>query len=943
MGLAASQVRMLTLTSRKASIQRDILQGSNRKIALSREMNNLANEYYDALSAEKLMYLSNSGEYTNLSYQYLMGRPGGIEDVDVKSDKSMLLIDTLSGNVVLSQTLYDKMRKGIFIDDDEDLGTALSNSADNIYIAIANLCGDANITTPEGVSNNFIVSPNLIKDICAGKYDTFDENDLTDAINNENYFLYTHDGPTMNLSRKVNYINEVQTTDPTGDGYSADVKRVLNSNNTYGEYNVNSATVKSSYNGHTLLNISNNASLTYDESREQIKQFIRDIATEYFYEDDNNFYDKYNKTYENLTLEKKLAVAKVLESYDIEMVSDINYAAGHRDMEDMLCRSAVGYIEGTNASSTRAYVDTELLLNALYTADKLTKDNFNYKTIYGQLLTNTSANSALNLTIENLGTDSEGQTISATLRQLFAFSADKENTQYATTPNNGLVQIGIGSGVNKWTMLGDDEDDYVTNCLENLVNQIAEAAKTNLSDFNGGAQIYDGPGHTFNPNNLSHGITAITKYRNLIDQAAQETIAYFMNNMRTAEVSGTAALKIKASETGDSTPYFNTSNITGYDHEVTQEESEDPDSFYYEMTPGTIIHLDHETQDLYNNIMAQWNMINSDGTINNSQPDSSSNLQQDRMHLYCVKKESTGSSGWQVYTPNELNESQTYYYVDMSALVTHFYARLLGEDIGYDMDETNEMYAVKGDDFRFLSQFVTSQVRPSDVEPLQYDLETAFPNTTTGAYTPYVKGSDLKKILSIRGAGVRALLGTAPAGYNNDQHGKGIWYNAETGTGQKFVPAGETITQWIQNFKDLIADVKFYYPIVTACAKFGATTAYDQNQNLKDSDYLDKNIQNGIFQLMGFDTDVFSLDSNKDTDYYLLTSEFSKMNDPAQQAIITAWYETEKAEINSKETYWDTLIENLSAELNSINAEIESVQSLIDDAVKNTFDWGKGG
>ena len=87
MGLAASQVRMLSLTSRKASIERDILQGSNRKIALSREMNNLANEYYDALSAEKLMYLSDTGEYTRLSYQYLMGKPGGVEDIDVKSDR----------------------------------------------------------------------------------------------------------------------------------------------------------------------------------------------------------------------------------------------------------------------------------------------------------------------------------------------------------------------------------------------------------------------------------------------------------------------------------------------------------------------------------------------------------------------------------------------------------------------------------------------------------------------------------------------------------------------------------------------------------------------------------------------------------------------------------------------------------------------------------------
>ena len=43
-----------------------------------------------------------------------------------------------------------------------------------------------------------------------------------------------------------------------------------------------------------------------------------------------------------------------------------------------------------------------------------------------------------------------------------------------------------------------------------------------------------------------------------------------------------------------------------------------------------------------------------------------------------------------------------------------------------------------------------------------------------------------------------------------------------------------------------------------------------------------------------------------------------------------------------KETYLDLQIDDLSTELEAINTEIQSVQSLIDDAVSSVFDWGSG-
>ena len=182
MGLAASQVRMLSLTTRKAYLQKDLLQNSHRKIALSREMSKLSDKYYDALSQERIMYLSDSGEYKNLSYSFLMGKVGGVEDIDVKDDTSLLLLNTKDGKVILSHD----MANAIHFSKD-----ALASDPNNIYLAIARLCSDTNITTPENSDLTFIISPELVKDICAGKYDTFDETDLTKAINNKKYQLYT--------------------------------------------------------------------------------------------------------------------------------------------------------------------------------------------------------------------------------------------------------------------------------------------------------------------------------------------------------------------------------------------------------------------------------------------------------------------------------------------------------------------------------------------------------------------------------------------------------------------------------------------------------------------------------------------------------------------------------------------------------------------------------
>jgi hypothetical protein len=65
-------------------------------------------------------------------------------------------------------------------------------------------------------------------------------------------------------------------------------------------------------------------------------------------------------------------------------------------------------------------------------------------------------------------------------------------------------------------------------------------------------------------------------------------------------------------------------------------------------------------------------------------------------------------------------------------------------------------------------------------------------------------------------------------------------------------------------------------------------------------------------------------------------------NDSDVREEITAWYNAEKERITEKENYLDIHMGDLSTELEAINTEIQSIQSLIDDAISSVFDWGNG-
>ena len=97
MGMGASQVRLLALTSRQHEIGRQLQHYSLEKQSLTREMQKISKNYNQALQGKVLKWSNNAGvDYVDLSYSTLM-RPNS-----ANSNKPVLLTNS-SGKIVIDQ------------------------------------------------------------------------------------------------------------------------------------------------------------------------------------------------------------------------------------------------------------------------------------------------------------------------------------------------------------------------------------------------------------------------------------------------------------------------------------------------------------------------------------------------------------------------------------------------------------------------------------------------------------------------------------------------------------------------------------------------------------------------------------------------------------------------------------------------------------------------
>lgn len=164
-------------------------------------------------------------------------------------------------------------------------------------------------------------------------------------------------------------------------------------------------------------------------------------------------------------------------------------------------------------------------------------------------------------------------------------------------------------------------------------------------------------------------------------------------------------------------------------------------------------------------------------------------------------------------------------------------------------------------------------------------------------------------------------------------------HNVQTLTGEETgesveVNNSSTVTNKVQSLID------FYYPIFVAAATNGWTTEYNKELEHND-DYVSDALVTGAFQLATVNN-VGEYDEGGTLTYFITAGLVEARTDADVREEITAFYEAEKERVSDKETILDLYIDEISTELEAINTEIQSIQSLIDDAISSVFDWGSG-
>jgi len=196
MGLAASQARLLTITSRKSDCEYQSMRLSHEKIALSREMNEISNEYQKSLNQTKLYYdFYGTGDKSNpLTYSLLM-QPSALNDY------LPTLITNQQGRVVLDGK-YAAAAKAAGIPQ-EGLGSLPSDDMRNAFV--------------EGLFQNGIITKKTKDAIQASTYNQAAGLGSTDVVT-----VLTEDYTLSELKEMLKY---------SGDTFAAYVPATKNANN----------------------------------------------------------------------------------------------------------------------------------------------------------------------------------------------------------------------------------------------------------------------------------------------------------------------------------------------------------------------------------------------------------------------------------------------------------------------------------------------------------------------------------------------------------------------------------------------------------------------------------------------------------------------------------------------------------------------------------------
>lgn len=191
---------------------------------------------------------------------------------------------------------------------------------------------------------------------------------------------------------------------------------------------------------------------------------------------------------------------------------------------------------------------------------------------------------------------------------------------------------------------------------------------------------------------------------------------------------------------------------------------------------------------------------------------------------------------------------------------------------------------------------------------------------------------------------IPAMLANLIPGYSEEQfkaviNGDGLTTSYEANifnlstqevTGTTTVDNSDTSTKLLQSIVD------FYLPIFSAAAANGWTTEYNDEINL-NPDYINDAIVSGLFQLATVDSEG-NYEPDTSLTYYL-TTELEENLSSEDRARIEAWYNAEMERLTEKESLLDLSNNDLSLQLEALNAEIESLQGMLKDSY-SAFEFG---
>ncbi len=247
MGLAASQARLLTITSRKADCEFESMRLSHEKIALSRDMERISDEYQNAMNQTKLIYDYYGTGTSDMALTY-----GLLMTPSVYNDYYPRLLTDKSNRVVLS-SVYASAAKAAGIPVEGYNGTPSSEVRNKFIEALRDrgVISAASAASIESVSYNNAVGLGATFSATAATQD-ITYNEFLDLIKAK--CVDTSDyGDTLPLNgsyKAISYPNTVYESD----GANGDYWNIMVYDSEYGgNYSLITNTYKASISLYDLL------------------------------------------------------------------------------------------------------------------------------------------------------------------------------------------------------------------------------------------------------------------------------------------------------------------------------------------------------------------------------------------------------------------------------------------------------------------------------------------------------------------------------------------------------------------------------------------------------------------------------------------------------------------------------------------------------------------